>query len=107
MAALYILYKLLLTVGFCFFHSSAPLKRASIELESITKKMHADADNMYADADTCGEKMHADAEKMHADAEKMRVKIYADADKMHAGADACGPEYVRVVDSLRTRLALF
>ena len=67
MAALHILYKLLLTVGFCFFHSSAPLKRASIELESITKKMHADADSMYADA------------------EKMRVKIYADADKMHVG----------------------
>ena len=92
MAALYILYKLLLTVGSCSFHRVVPLKRANIELQIIKKKLHVEADAMHDDADA----MHVEADNMHVA-----------ADKMHDDVDALGPAHVDDVDSLRARLALF
>ena len=65
--------KLLLTVGSCSFHSLAPLKRKSLELEFIKKEVHAEADILHAEADI----------------------LRAEADDMHAEADAFGPDRAR------------
>ena len=92
MAALYILYKLLLTVGSCSFHRVVLFKRASIELVTIKQQLHAEADEMHDNADA----MHVEADNMHVAAAKM-----------HADVDALGPAHVDDVDSLRARLALF
>ena len=92
MAALYILYKLLLTVGSCSFHRTVPLKRAKIELKIIQQRLHAEADAMHDDADA----MYVEADDMHVAAAQM-----------HADVDALEPDHVDDVDSLWARLALF